>query len=262
MKRYLTILVALLLAFGFTKVLFRFVFYPSAPVVRPSFVASANNAWNRLVIEYKKKTSIPPAKFIAQLPPPWLNPVKPTSPANHPLIPPVYSPTPPVANPTQPPTRPNYPSYPTSTPTPLQPSPTPTQSYQPPPPNSSAPSERAATLVSLINQERQKNGSTTLAFNQTLITAAQSHADDMANRNYFSHISPEGKTPADRAVAAGYPSRNVGENISKGYCCPIATFNGWMGSSGHRDNMLNPAWRSAGTGEATGGIWVLLLGGV
>jgi len=116
--------------------------------------------------------------------------------------------------------------------------------------------------LGLINEERRKNGAGLLVFNQALITAAQNHATDMANRNYFSHISPQGTTPADRAAAAGYPSRSVGENISKGYCCPITTFNGWMGSPGHRENMLESAWRSAGSGEGAGGIWVLLLGSV
>lgn len=43
-----------------------------------------------------------------------------------------------------------------------------------------------------------------LAPDQILIQAAGGHSQDMLNRDYFSHTSPEQKSPTDRASALGY----------------------------------------------------------
>jgi len=81
----------------------------------------------------------------------------------------------------------------------------------------------------------------------------------MNQNHYFDHIGRDGSTPADRAERAGYPSRWTGENIAAATSNPSQVFSMWMGSDGHRQNMLNPTWKSAGIGTA-GNLWVLLLG--
>lgn len=45
-----------------------------------------------------------------------------------------------------------------------------------------------------------------LAPQQALVTTAQLYSDDMFQRDYFSHQSPEGSWPWDRTAAQGYPS--------------------------------------------------------
>jgi len=119
--------------------------------------------------------------------------------------------------------------------------------------------------LTLINEERRKNGILPVGFQSALNNAAQTHADDMVVKNYFSHVSPDGKTPQDFARQAGYSSW-VGENLACGYPDPQRIFEMWMGSSGHRRNMLNPSWRSLGIGYnpgVCGGCpycWCLIMG--
>jgi hypothetical protein len=61
----------------------------------------------------------------------------------------------------------------------------------------------------------------------------------MAARDYFSHTTPEGLSPSDRARQAGY-STGVGENIGqvfKADTTPRKAFQKWLDSSGHRSNI-------------------------
>jgi uncharacterized protein YkwD len=80
-----------------------------------------------------------------------------------------------------------------------------------------------------------------------LTAAAQSHSDDMAARNYFSHDTPEGIGFADRVIAAGYP-RPGGENIAKGQRSAEQVMTDWLASPGHRANILNCAFTVIGVG--------------
>lgn len=111
-------------------------------------------------------------------------------------------------------------------------------------------SEKAAFL-SLINQYRQQNGLKPLSLSSTLSTAAQLHSEDMANRNYFSHTTPEGKTFVDRIIGAGYTHFTcLGENIAAGFSTAQAVFEAWRNSPSHNENMLNPCFEEIGIGLA------------
>ena len=55
-----------------------------------------------------------------------------------------------------------------------------------------------------------------LSINEALNDAAQVHAQDMAAKNYFDHMSPEGVSPHGRVTAAGYTGYHLFENIGKG----------------------------------------------
>lgn len=70
----------------------------------------------------------------------------------------------------------------------------------------------------------------------------------MATRNYFDHSSPEGRTPAQRAQAAGYPSGFVGENIAAGQPDPASVVQAWVDSAGHCVNLMEPRYRYLGVG--------------
>jgi uncharacterized protein YkwD len=113
-----------------------------------------------------------------------------------------------------------------------------------------------AAVVCLINQERERHGERALAPNAKLARAAQQHSRDMAEEDYFSHITPDGETPLDRIRANGYLSDPqagyvVGENIAWGtlwLATPQSIVKAWMESPGHRANILDGGYRETGVG--------------
>ncbi|MEV6959957.1 CAP domain-containing protein [Streptomyces sp. NPDC051207] len=120
-------------------------------------------------------------------------------------------------------------------------------------------------VVDLTNRERAAAGLPPLAVDPLLTTAAQAHSADMVARDFYSHTSPDGRRPGDRAAAAGSPRRSVGENIACGQRSPAEVVRGWMNSPGHRANILGPGFTHIGVGFAGGGrsgtYWTQLFGG-
>ena len=115
-------------------------------------------------------------------------------------------------------------------------------------------------VLTLVNQ-RRANWATcgsqsyppvpALTWNQSLGNAARGHSVDMADKNYFSHTSKDGRTFVQRIVAAGYsPYRALGENIAAGYNTPSAVINGWMASPGHCVNIMSANFKETGVGYA------------
>jgi uncharacterized protein YkwD len=124
----------------------------------------------------------------------------------------------------------------------------------PPPTNPTVPpatgcgSAEETEVVNLLNQERANNGLSALSCDAKGITVARAHSQDMCDRGYFSHYTPEGKAPWDRLSEGGVQFSSAGENIAMGYSTPQAVHTGWMNSSGHRENMLTPNWTRVGVG--------------
>src|SRR5438309_11720023 len=59
-----------------------------------------------------------------------------------------------------------------------------------------------------------------LAFNPDLIESALVHSQDMSNRAYFSHYTPEGLDPGARMTQAGFFWNGWGESIAGGSAYP------------------------------------------
>ena len=114
---------------------------------------------------------------------------------------------------------------------------------------------RRARCCRLVNSERAKAGCRAVRANSALKRAAQGHSADMAAKDYFSHTSKDGRTFADRIRAAGYPGGTIGENIAAGQTTASAVMRSWMGSSGHRANILNCSFTALGVGYARGGSY-------
>ena len=55
--------------------------------------------------------------------------------------------------------------------------------------------ENRELALKLVNRDRQLNGLSPLLEDTRLSQAAQLHAQDMLNRNYYAHVTLEGKTP-------------------------------------------------------------------
>ncbi len=109
----------------------------------------------------------------------------------------------------------------------------------------------AAQVLELINQERMANGQLPpLKGVAPLDTAAGTHSENMALRNFFDHCDLDtGDSPWDRMNAAGYTSfSSAGENIAAGYSTPQSVMSAWMASSGHRANILSSNYREVGIG--------------
>ncbi len=111
-----------------------------------------------------------------------------------------------------------------------------------------------AKVVELTNGERAANGCPALAADDRLAAAARAHSADMAARNYFDHVSEDGRSFVDRVKAAGYPSPGA-ENIAAGQRTAEAVVKGWMDSPGHRANILNCKLKALGVGMARGGSY-------
>ena len=95
----------------------------------------------------------------------------------------------------------------------------------------------AQQMADLINQARALGrtcGKTyypaapPLKWNPLLEKAAAAHAQDMADKNYFRHESPDGRDMAGRVEQAGYRYRAVGENILAGEPTARAVIDTWL----------------------------------
>jgi len=91
----------------------------------------------------------------------------------------------------------------------------------------------------LLNAERSAQGKSLISVNSHLTTAAYLHSLDMAEQNYFSHTSLDGRTFVERIVAD-----------AKGAPEAARVFGMWKSSSGHYANMMRD-FNEAGLGVYT-----------
>ncbi|MDB5942929.1 MAG: cysteine-rich secretory family protein [Ramlibacter sp.] len=105
-----------------------------------------------------------------------------------------------------------------------------------------------------------------LAWNDVLFSAAARHSQDMADRNYFSHDTPEGVSFSQRLTAVGYAYSAAGENIAAGQTSVSQVMAGWLASEGHCRNIMQPVFREVGvacvakSGTTYGTYWSMELG--
>jgi len=98
-----------------------------------------------------------------------------------------------------------------------------------------------------------------LVSNPLLAKTAVNYAKDMNARNYFSHISPEGTSPIQRAAAVSYTGKYVGEVIARNYSTSAEVVIGWKNSEDHCKAMMSSTYIEMGAGKS-GNIWVANLG--
>jgi uncharacterized protein YkwD len=131
-----------------------------------------------------------------------------------------------------------------------------------------------------VNEERTRRRLAALKLDPKLSDVARAHSADMAKKDYIAHVNKEGLNPTDRGHAAGYECRKVAgryvysglaENIYQNnlYARKLirgaqivyewnneekiaaTSVSGWMGSPGHRGNILNSKYTETGIGIAT-----------
>lgn len=97
-----------------------------------------------------------------------------------------------------------------------------------------------------------------LQWNSALLQAARVYAQYMADNDHFDHYDKQGRSPGDRAKAAGYeygageniaagssPSRNANENPAEAARIFVEQF---AMSEGHRNNIMNGSYKVLGIG--------------
>lgn len=121
------------------------------------------------------------------------------------------------------------------------------------PPGPTAPSW-ATEMLARINSERATAGRAPVTLCTTLMTAAQRHSDDQAANSRMSHTGSNGSTLSQRAEAAGYRNwTGLAENVAAGQSTVTIVMNAWMGSTGHRNNLLSATYQHVGLGRAPSG---------
>lgn len=101
-------------------------------------------------------------------------------------------------------------------------------------------------LYQLTNEQRQNNSLSPLSLNSALTLAAQRKAENMFAENYWSHYSPDGKTPWDFILGAGYQYEYAGENLAKNFLFSNGVVDAWMNSNSHRENILKKEYSEVG----------------
>lgn len=83
--------------------------------------------------------------------------------------------------------------------------------------------------------------------NSGLDAIAMERLEDMFEKQYFDHISPDGIGASDVAQKIGYEFISIGENIALGNFKDDQTLvQAWMDSPGHRANILNNGYTEIG----------------
>ena len=133
----------------------------------------------------------------------------------------------------------------------------------------------------LINEERMNRNLPPLEWQEEIVAIARQHSYDMATQGFYDHVNLEGETPTDRAIRSGYPCRKarsygLAENILRAglfkerteyrvwFVIPAGrstdwmdseeiakkSVDSWMGSPGHRKNILTTRYDRTGIGGA------------
>lgn len=104
----------------------------------------------------------------------------------------------------------------------------------------------AEEIINLVNEDRASHGLPRLSTNPVLNLAALAKAQDMFEKNYFSHVSPEGTMPWHWFKSMGYHYTYAGENLAEGFRDELELEESWMQSPSHRANILSPYYSEMG----------------
>ena len=117
----------------------------------------------------------------------------------------------------------------------------------------------------LGNRARREAGVDSLVLRLDLVDVARRHALDMASRDYFSHVSPEGEGPGARADRGGTSFVAYAENLARvrnSERPATLAIEAWMASPGHRKNLLDErdkGYRYTGIGVARASDGTVLI---
>ena len=111
----------------------------------------------------------------------------------------------------------------------------------------------SASVVAAMNEQRAKIGLRPLREDPRLDDAAADRMRDMEELSYWGHEAPDGRSPFMWLPLRRYRYRFAGENLAVGFQTNELLIEGWMGSPGHRDNILSPDYEDCGVAVIDGG---------
>lgn len=97
-----------------------------------------------------------------------------------------------------------------------------------------------------------------LKWNSLLSVAAQKHAEDMHENDFFDHLGSDLSTVDVRVSNAGFPWKLVGENIAKGNFTEESIIEAWKGSPTHCVQLMNADFSVVGVGKKEN-YWTMVL---
>lgn len=105
-----------------------------------------------------------------------------------------------------------------------------------------------------VNRIREENGLPLLSWGRDLTEVARTHSQDMAQREYLSHVTPEGDNLLKRIGRGGIVNwSRLSENLASnfGFSDPAAVaIKGWLESPAHRQNIFDRNVTETGIGVA------------
>jgi uncharacterized protein YkwD len=102
------------------------------------------------------------------------------------------------------------------------------------------------TVIAAMNAERAARHLPPLHEDPRLDAAAGDRIRDMLSLHYWAHVAPDGRTPFDALTPRGYVYLSAAENLAAGFDSLERLIAGWMGSSGHRENILSAEYEDCG----------------
>ena len=109
-------------------------------------------------------------------------------------------------------------------------------------------------LLDLVNAGRVKAKLAPVELSGDLLSLSVQRSQDMAERGYYAHVTPEGKNFIDLMREAKIPFRFGGEILSKNNyredLTAQRTYEGWMNSPTHRAIIMDARFTVVGVGEA------------
>jgi hypothetical protein len=108
-------------------------------------------------------------------------------------------------------------------------------------------------IINETNIQRQNKGLSALLENTKLNQAALAKANDMFQKQYFEHESPQGIGPGELVSKQNYQYVAVGENLILGnFASEKEVVEKWMASPGHRENILSKRYTEIGVAVIRG----------
>lgn len=122
-------------------------------------------------------------------------------------------------------------------------------------------------VLAAMNRYREEKNLPPLRGDHRLDLAAEDRMRDMEEIGYWSHESPEGRSPFFWLALRGYRFGYAGENLARGFETAEVLVDSWMESRGHRENIMSADHADCGiaiidgstTGKSTGKSIVVLF---
>lgn len=110
----------------------------------------------------------------------------------------------------------------------------------------------ASVLIDLTNESRLAYNQSPLLRSPLLDQAAELKGQDMVEKEYFSHNSPDGVTPWHWFRKVNYNFLYAGENLAINFTDSVEVENAWLESPTHRANIMNVEFREIGMATVKG----------